>query len=80
MSLYTELRDAGCTLDSHYSDLYVRDTVLAQEIIRGYHDANGWPCKPFARFTSPVDGMRWIDLPFMYDPFWEAHRHANSAS
>ena len=80
MSLYTELRDAGCTLDSHYSDLYVRDTPLARGIIRNHWSAHGWPAKELSTFISQVDLRRWIDLPFMYDPFWEARRHANPAA
>jgi len=65
MSLYTELRDAGCTLDSHESDLYVRDCTQARAILK----ANG--CIG-SIFRSEVDNQLWLDVPFMFEPFWDA--------
>ena len=25
----------------------------------------------FSSFTSNIDGKRWIDVPFAYEPFWK---------
>lgn len=67
MTLYTELRDAGCEIDSHESDLYVLATPEARAIIERY----GKPC---LSFISQIDGKRWLDVPFMYEPFWDKKR------
>jgi hypothetical protein len=63
-SLYKELVAAGVPIDHHESDLYVLDTRVA----RGILAAHG---KKGTAFTSQVDGRRWIDVPFAYEPFWE---------
>ena len=50
-------------LDHHESDLYVRDTPIARLVIRQFgRESSG--------FTSKVDGQRWLDVPFAYEPFW----------
>lgn len=69
-SVYQRLLAAGCTLDHHESDLYVKATDEARRIIASL------PCvRATARtFTSQIDGTLWFDLPFMYDPFWQARR------
>jgi hypothetical protein len=71
MSLYTDLVAAGCEVDSHYSDLYVLDTELARSIIAAYIGARGIGPKRPAVFRSAIDSRYWIDLPFLFDPFWE---------
>lgn len=63
-SLYKELVAAGVPIDHHESDLYVLDTRVARGILAA-HGKKGTP------FTSQVDGRRWIDVPFAYEPFWE---------
>lgn len=65
MSLYTELKAAGCELDHHESDLY----VLASEQARRILKANG--ITTARGFISQVDGKPWLDIPFMYEPFWD---------
>ena len=70
MSLYRELYDAGCKLDHHESDLYVLSTpescaiIAKHEKAHGVHLAKQW-------FRSDQDGKLWIDLAFMFEPFWE---------
>jgi hypothetical protein len=70
-SLYKDLVRAGIPTDHHESDLYVLDTSEAREAIKKY----GYK---FKTFTSNIDGKRWIDVPFAYEPFWEkkGRRHA----
>jgi len=66
MSLYTALLAAGVPLDHHESDLYVKVTVESTRIVENQH-------KRMPRlFTSHIDGELWYDIPFAYEPFWEA--------
>lgn len=57
-------------LDHHESDLYVRDSELARTIIRQFGKTDG------TTFISRVDGKKWHDLPFAYEPFWNKKRKA----
>ena len=69
-SIYKRLRDAGCALDHHESDLYVRDSETARRIIREVNavpSLGKWRAEPF----MGSDGHRWLDIPFAYDPWWE---------
>lgn len=61
-SVYDDCLAAGLELDSHESDLYVRDTPRAREIL-ARHRAH------FVSFTDN-DGAAWLDAPFLYLPFW----------
>jgi hypothetical protein len=63
-TLYDELKQAGCEMDHHESDLYVLATAKAHMII------HRWPIG-YTRFVG-TDGRYWLDLPFMYSPWWEA--------
>ncbi len=65
MTLYQTLVAAGCVLDNHESDLYVKATPAAEKILR--QSTMGW-----SRFISQTDGQCWFDVPFAYDPWWEA--------
>ena len=51
-------------IDHHESDLYVRDTPVSRIVIRQFG-------RESSSFTSPVDGQRWFDIPFAYEPFWK---------
>jgi hypothetical protein len=62
-SIYQQLVAAGCTIDNHESDLYVRATKEAVAILR----ANKVKC---SLFISPADEELWAELPFAFDPFW----------
>jgi hypothetical protein len=62
-SLYQDLKAAGLPTDHHESDLYVIDTPAARALI-AKHGKRG------SGFTSQIDGKRWLDVPFAYDPFW----------
>lgn len=60
--LYDELRAAGCQLDNHESDLYVRASPEAFEIVRRSR-------RPNSTFRDR-EGTLWIDVPFAWAPFW----------
>ena len=68
MTIYTDLRGAGIPLDNHESDLYVLDGPTTRAILKRYRAVLGHP------FISQVDGRQWLEIPFAYDPFWEAKR------
>ena len=69
MSIYTELKAAGCQLEHHESDLYVRNTPEARRVLQG---ASSDP----ELFKDGIDGERWFLLSFAYDPFWEGDTRA----
>ncbi len=62
-SLYSRIKAAGIPFDSHESDLYVLATPEARQLV----DECGAVCSVF---VSQVDGRRWLDVPFHYEPFW----------
>lgn len=62
--LYADCLAAGLETDSHESDLYIKDCTKARALLDKY----GLPEKPF---TSQIDGKSWLEVPFMYTPFWE---------
>ena len=63
-TVYDALKNAGCKLDNHESDLYVEDTATAREIIARF-DLKANP------FRSQIDQAMWLELPFMHQPFWD---------
>lgn len=62
--LYADCLAAGLETDNHESDLYIKDCTKARALLDKY----GLPEKPF---TSQIDGKSWLEVPFMYTPFWE---------
>lgn len=66
MSIYKRLLKAGIPLDNHESDLYAKVTEESERIIKTYEFKEN-----VTRFTSNIDGQRWFDIPFAFDPFWE---------
>ena len=63
MDIHQELVLAGCTIDSHESDLYVLATPTAIALT-----ANS---KNRKFFVSDADGKRWIEIPFGFTPWWD---------
>ena len=63
MSLYSDLKAAGCKLDSHESDLYVKACPEACEIVS--RSGHIWDY-----FHSARDNKLWIECPFAFDPWW----------
>jgi len=59
MTVYEELKAAGCKMDSHESDLYVEFTEEVAKILPKYD------------ITYTYIGNGWIEIPFAFDPFWE---------
>ena len=68
-TLYAALVAAGCEIDNHESDLYVQDTTFARDVLATFH-VNA------SRFRSQVDGKMWLDIPFAFQPWWDARATA----
>ena len=62
-SIYDTLKDSGCTLDSHESDLYVLADERAMALLRAAGE-------DFKLFKSQRDGKTWAELPFRFAPWW----------
>lgn len=65
-SIHQRLKRSGAVLSSHYSDLYVKDSLKVREIIET-HDFKHY----YSEFISNIDGERWLDLPFANDDYWQ---------
>lgn len=65
MSLYTDLVDAGVKTSNWQSDLYCERTLDAIQIIKR-HGLKA------TVFKNQVEGGFWLEVPFQFDPFWEA--------
>jgi len=63
--LYYLLLEAGCELDNHESDLYIK---VSPESTRIIDQSN----LKFTTFFSKRE--KWYEIPFMYEPYWEAKR------
>jgi len=72
MSLYTDLKDAGCRLDHHESDLQFLVTPESMEILRQHQKKKGHFLG--VEFFTSNEGTRWAETPFLYDPYWEDRR------
>jgi len=70
-SLYEMLKAAGCEVDSHESDLYVKETLDAERVLTVYETETGHRWSR-SYFMNRIDGKRWIELPFAFEPFWKA--------
>jgi hypothetical protein len=66
-TIYEEAKKLGVEIDHHESDLYIPVTPETQELVRNYQFRS-----IVTRFTSQVDGKSWYDIPFAYQPFWNA--------
>jgi len=65
MTLYETLKAAGAEIDSHESDLYVKHSEEVWKIVK----ASG---QEFVFFTDNIHREQWIEVPFAFDPYWEA--------
>ena len=68
MTLYQEIVAAGIPIGCHESDLYFPVTEQSREILARYPLQKG----NATTFINQVEGGRWYDIPFAYDPWWES--------
>jgi len=62
-TLYQICTEEGIPTKNHYSDLYIPVTPRTRELVKGYHAHV---------FTNAVEGGAWFDVPFAFDPYWDA--------
>jgi len=70
-TLYDRAKAAGLEMDHHESDLYLKDTPEARRVVAEHQAASGRD-EFVTYFTSEIDGARWMDIAFKYEPFWAA--------
>lgn len=66
MSLYTDLIEAGQPVSNWQSDLYTPVNDVTRALINEHGITTA------TTFVSQIDGNSWYDVPFQFDPFWEA--------
>jgi hypothetical protein len=66
-TLSQEAERLSLGMDSHESDLYLRATPEALELLERFplHKKNA------QAFTCEIHGGKWLDIPFAFDPFWQ---------
>jgi hypothetical protein len=74
-TLYQTLKEAGIETDSHESDLYFPVTEASREILSRFPLQKG-NATTFRNEAPPHVGERWYDVPFAFDPFWQARATA----
>lgn len=65
MDIYKELVDAGCKVESRYSDLHVKITPESKKIIEKH------PALVKTVFRNQVDGKLWYEIFGAYTPYWK---------
>lgn len=68
--LYDELVKEGFKLDHHESDLYIKDSPLARELVTKHGFV-------YTTFKDDIDHEMWLDVPFAYAPFWRERAAAS---
>jgi hypothetical protein len=71
MSLYEELKAAGIETDNHESDLYFPRTKDSEAILKRHPEQNG-VVQTFTNQKPPHLGEIWFDVPFAFQPWWDA--------
>ena len=65
-NLYEACVVAGLEIDHYESDLLIRDSEKARELIGKYSKVNTLP------FIDNINKEPWLAIPFAYQPFWDA--------
>lgn len=64
-SVYDAIKATGASIDSHESDLYAEATPKVLAIVKQ-------SARTYSLFRSNIDGKQWVDIPFAYEPYWQA--------
>ena len=68
-TVYFDLKALGVPMEHHESDLYVPVTAeTAEAVNRWEHRGN------VTTFLHQVHKTLWYDIPFCFEPYWEARR------
>lgn len=71
MNLYDEIKAAGIEYDNHESDLYFPVTEQSKAILAKYPLSQD-NATTFRNQRPPNVGQLWYDVPFAFQPFWDA--------
>jgi hypothetical protein len=64
-TIYQDAKAAGIPIANHYSDLYLKNCEETRQLLKKHGQR--------ARtFVNQVEGGIWVDVPFAFDPYWEA--------
>lgn len=69
MSIYQDLKAAGVPLDNHESDLYAKVTPESRAIVERYEYRTN-----VTVFIDQIESKPWFDIPFAFEPYWEARQ------
>ena len=61
------IKKKGIPFSNHQSDLYIPVTDETRELISQYEFKQN-----VSTFKNRVEGGHWYDIPFAYEPYWEA--------
>ena len=75
MSLYQDLVKLGVPHSNRASDLYFPVTEQTTGLVKKWKKKTTLVVN---KFTHEVEKTLWYEIPFAYDPFWEA-RHKKKA-
>lgn len=64
-NLYKDCIAAGLETGNHESDLHIKDCPEARELLKL------WGYEHPRVFVSKTDRTLWLDIPFMYSPYWK---------
>jgi hypothetical protein len=67
-SLFQRIVATGARVANHGSDLYV------EAYHPGVREILADSSVSFSYFTCQISGLTMIDVPFMFEPFWESKR------
>ena len=70
MTIYQEVLVTGGYISNHESDLYIEVNDINREILSRYPTSK----KITTVFRNEVTGKPCYDIPFSYDPWWEARQ------
>ena len=67
-TIYQTMLESNQKIENHCSDLYVKVTPEATEILnefkkQGHH-------KMTSQFMDNIDNELWYDIPLSFDPYW----------
>lgn len=66
MDIHAEAVKLGVKIGAHESDMYLPVTPETSRLVEQYEFKGN-----VKMFTSQIDGKKWYDIPFAYQPYWD---------
>lgn len=73
--IHAEAVRMGLEIDHHASDLYIKHSPAAVELVQRIRKLYSPP--KVSQFTDPA-GALWFEVPFAYTPFWTTKAEASA--